>query len=86
MTLELSNRRYSRHKARKTMNGFYYNNLPRYLIIHHKDHNPLNNDLSNLELMDKSRHMSYHMKLYWEKQSENLLQILDSLLTVYNTD
>jgi len=31
--------------------------------IHHKDHNPLNNSLDNLECLEKSAHKSYHAKM-----------------------
>ncbi len=29
-------------------------------IVHHKDHNKLNNDISNLEIMDLATHSRYH--------------------------
>lgn len=35
--------------------------LPEY-IIHHKDGNKLNNQISNLELMDAKKHASFHNK------------------------
>jgi HNH endonuclease len=34
--------------------------VPKGHIIHHKDHNKLNNDPTNLELMSRSAHMTYH--------------------------
>ena len=30
-------------------------------VVHHKDHNTLNNDISNLELMDKITHCRLHV-------------------------
>lgn len=37
-------------------------------VVHHKDGDRHNNKPSNLEVMTKSKHMSLHMKLYWERQ------------------
>lgn len=45
-------------------------------IIHHKDHNPSNNDLANLIIVDKIEHTIIHTKglnawyKYRKKQSE----------------
>ena len=35
-------------------------------IVHHKDHNGLNNDPSNLMLVTHAEHMSIHMKQFWD--------------------
>lgn len=35
--------------------------IPEGYVIHHKDYNPLNNDISNLELRTLSEHRSLHM-------------------------
>jgi len=49
-----------------------YNSLPRlcnrcgstrFLVVHHRDHNKSNNDLSNLEILCKSCHQKHH-KVY----------------------
>lgn len=32
--------------------------------VHHKDKNPLNNDLSNLEVMDQNAHLRMHKQQY----------------------
>lgn len=37
--------------------------LRRDEIVHHKDHNPKNNNISNLVVMTKKKHASYHGKL-----------------------
>lgn len=37
-----------------------FGEIPKGFIIHHKDDNPLNNELSNLELMGKSEHSRMH--------------------------
>ena len=36
--------------------------IPRGFVVHHKDGNGFNNDLSNLELMQKSKHARMHAK------------------------
>lgn len=40
----------------------HYGEIPQGMIVHHKDHNKLNNDISNLCLMTRSEHMKHH----WE--------------------
>jgi len=35
-------------------------------VSHHKDHNPYNNNVDNLQKMDFSIHMSHHTKQSWE--------------------
>src|SRR3990167_8695799 len=37
-----------------------FGKIPKKMVVHHKDENPLNNELSNLELMSKSKHSSLH--------------------------
>lgn len=34
-------------------------------IVHHKDHNRLNNNLNNLILMTNTEHGKYHANKYW---------------------
>jgi len=34
-------------------------------VVHHKDHNPLNNNLGNLMLMSSTDHHSHHAKEQW---------------------
>ena len=41
-----------------------YGDIPSNCHIHHKDHNPLNNDVSNLQLVKASKHLSEHAKEY----------------------
>ena len=41
--------------------------VPKGFVIHHKDFNPFNNDISNLELMENSE----HRKLHCDKMSED---------------
>lgn len=36
--------------------------IPKGYVIHHKDHNSLNDRLDNLELMTKAEHVSHHKK------------------------
>lgn len=32
-------------------------------VVHHRDHNPLNNDLSNLQVMTRAEHCIYHLRM-----------------------
>lgn len=41
--------------------------LKRNEVVHHKDHNPLNNSPSNLVIMKPFEHQSYHGKLQGKK-------------------
>ena len=38
----------------------HYGEIPKDCIIHHKDHNKLNWDISNLEMLDRSQHLCEH--------------------------
>lgn len=40
-----------------------HGNIPKGYEVHHKDHNTLNNSLSNLTLIKKGQHQSMHNKL-----------------------
>ena len=49
----------------------YYNGpIPDGYDIHHKDGNKSNNDISNLELMESSKHSKYHASLLTDEQRE----------------
>jgi len=50
MTTENNKKNYSRDKARKMVKQLIPN-LPRNIIVHHLDLNPLNNSRDNLSLM-----------------------------------
>lgn len=39
-----------------------YWRIPDWYDVHHKDWNTFNNDISNLELIEHSKHLSEHMK------------------------
>ena len=39
---------------------FYNGSIPKGMQIHHKDGNPVNNDISNLELIDPKSHSKIH--------------------------
>ena len=45
---------------RVIMEEYYGLTLTRKTIVHHKDGNPLNNDISNLELMNLAEHSRLH--------------------------
>lgn len=44
--------------------------IPENMVVHHKDGDWRNNDLSNLELMELLTHCSMHMNERWQKDSE----------------
>lgn len=41
--------------------------VPKGFVVHHKDHNPFNNDFSNLECISRSEHLKLHKedRLKW---------------------
>ncbi len=39
---------------------FYNGKIPKGYAVHHKDENPANNEISNLELMEEHSHLSLH--------------------------
>ena len=41
-----------------------YGEIPAGHIIHHRDHNWRNNDISNLEMVERGKHSSDHMKKF----------------------
>ena len=40
----------------------HYGKIPEGYVIHHKDHNKLNNNIDNLELLSEFEHKSLHFK------------------------
>jgi DNA-binding NarL/FixJ family response regulator len=36
--------------------------LPSNEVVHHRDHNPLNNDISNLQVMTRAQHLVHHLR------------------------
>jgi hypothetical protein len=51
----------SRQRIHRYVWQFHNGNIPEGFQVHHKDENKSNNDISNLELLPKSKHMSHHM-------------------------
>lgn len=47
-----------------------YGEIPEGYEIHHKDHNPLNNDLENLEMVETMEHRNYHARNLTDEQRE----------------
>jgi len=74
---------YSRSQARKKIKERINTELPRWIVVHHLDGNPLNNDINNLKLMDNSKHISHHIK--GSTQPKRLLKRVEKLLSLYNT-
>ena len=50
---------------------FYNGEIQAGCEIHHKDHNPANNDIDNLELMTAQNHRKYHAKIRGIKNVES---------------
>lgn len=53
---------------RKVMEDYLGRKLRPDEVVHHKDHNRANNDISNLEVMTKSEHSRLHACEKWERQ------------------
>ena len=70
----------SANGVRKRMHVYvweYYNGLvPKGFQVHHIDENKSNNDISNLELLSITEHLSFHGKERYEKNSEMMLNNL----------
>ena len=45
-----------------------YGEIPKGYIIHHKDNNPLNNAIDNLEILSRKKHQSTHMSTQENKK------------------
>ena len=56
----------SRQIARAKMEKVLGYKLSADTIVHHKDKNPFNNDLENLEIMANKEHSKLHLKNLWE--------------------
>src|SRR6478609_3981300 len=39
---------------------YHFSKVPKGFVVHHKDYNPANNDISNLELISKGDHNALH--------------------------
>lgn len=73
-------RKYKRYKGKLILNAkavwLKYNNLkqvPKGYVIHHKDGDSLNDDISNLILMKSSEHKSLHNKLSKAKKEQKII-------------
>lgn len=51
----------------------YNGEIPKGFAVHHIDHNPRNNDISNLVLMNMTEHASMHSLEHSDKSRENML-------------
>jgi len=76
--------KYSREKAHKLMKTLNPE-ITQKDIIHHKDENPLNNSVDNLEVMTNSKHLKFHNNVCkrWGV-SKDPLKRLEKLLTDFN--
>jgi hypothetical protein len=72
----------------------YYSgeSVPPGCCIHHKDGNPFNNDFSNLECVERKKHLSEHAKRnldspeYREKNRQSLLVAQESAKTWHGSE
>lgn len=66
-TLASNGRYYYNSRLRKSLHQVvweYYNGeIPKGYHVHHIDHDGLNNDISNLKLMEEKEHLKYHADL-----------------------
>ena len=46
--------------ARLLMEQYLSRDLTKDEVVHHKDENPCNNNLDNLQVMTRSEHMTFH--------------------------
>lgn len=53
----------------------YNGPVPKGYAVHHIDHNPRNNDISNLELMDMKEHSSMHSLEHSDASRENMINV-----------
>ena len=57
----------------------YNGSIPDGYHVHHKDKNKDNNDISNLELIDKYTHLAEHGKINFENNKEKCLEHLGNI-------
>ena len=50
----------SRKLARKIMEDFLQVKLPSFIIVHHKNENPLDNSIRNLQIVTRGEHAKIH--------------------------
>lgn len=54
-----------------------YGEIPEGYEVHHKDHNPFNNELSNLELKESREHKLYHSRTLTDEHRAFLRENMD---------
>ena len=85
MTKKLNKIKYSRIKARRLFKDKYcIGDLQSKVHVHHKDKNPLNNDLDNLELLTASQHMKLHNTGITRFDLNKEIKELQSWIIIYN--
>jgi hypothetical protein len=72
-------RYYSRgpNRLHKIIWEYYNGEIPKGFDVHHKDENPENNEISNLELIDNIEHCRFHAKRRFEKDPELLRRFVE---------
>ncbi len=84
---DIMNPDYSRIIARRKYQNHHQVRLPRGMVVHHKDGDPLNNDLSNLEVKSNGEHMKDHIRergFCFGRSFRPIMERLEGLLALYN--
>lgn len=55
----------------------YNGSIPKGFLIHHKDHNKNNNDISNLMLIPKGKHSEHHINEYIKEHFNEMINNLN---------
>ena len=75
---------YSRYKARRKMKEKFPLFINYETVVHHIDHNPLNNNIMNLTIMENGKHLSYHQKGKLKGIRPETFKKIDLLFLDYN--
>lgn len=77
----------ARIKSRKIYEKYYNVKLPSNIVIHHKDGNPFNFEISNLEQQTYLEHNRYHRSLKsWNRWSNSydLFERVEIEISIFN--
>ena len=62
-----------RKEARKKA-ALFYGPIPKDKHVHHKDGNPINNDIGNLQIVGRSEHKRLHVLLRMQTKGQKNIQ------------
>lgn len=63
----------------------HYGPVPEGWHVHHLDHNPANNDITNLQAMDPSEHLSHHQENLSPERIQKRKEHIDSVRDLTKT-